>query len=101
MAAIAQNQYRTHTNAELGKDQAGKTVRLAGWVHARRDHGGLIFIDLRDKWGITQLKFNPENKETFAAAEKLRSEFVISVEGEVLERPKEMVNPKISSGEVE
>lgn len=101
MSAIAQNQYRTHTNAELNAKQAGETVRLAGWVHARRDHGGLIFIDLRDKWGVTQLKFNPENQDVFAVAETLRSEFVVSVEGEVLARPKEMVNPKIATGDVE
>lgn len=101
MSAITTNQYRTHTAGELTKEHAGQTVSLAGWVHARRDHGGLIFIDLRDKWGITQLKFSPENTDVFSAAEKLRSEFVISVEGEVVERPKEMMNSKIKTGEIE
>ncbi len=101
MPVIAQNQYRTHTAGELTKKHAGKVARLAGWVHARRDHGGLIFIDLRDKWGITQLKFSPDQKDIFAIAEKLRSEFVLSVEGDVLARPKEMMNPKLKTGEIE
>ena len=95
---------RTHTCGELkGKDE-GKEVLLAGWVAKRRDHGGLIFIDLRDRYGITQLVFDPAqstNKATIDAAEKARSEFVISAKGKVRGRPGEMLNPKISTGEIE
>lgn len=101
MSSIISNQYRTHTNADLSAKDSGQTVRLSGWVHARRDHGGLIFIDLRDKWGITQLKFNPNNKDVFSQAEKLRSEFVIAAEGTVEQRPAEMVNKNIATGEIE
>lgn len=98
----AEHPYRTNTCGELTAQQAGQTAKLSGWVHARRDHGGLIFIDLRDRWGITQITFHPEkNKEVFTQAEKLRSEYVISVEGKVVDRPKEMVNKNIGTGEIE
>jgi aspartyl-tRNA synthetase len=102
MASITANQYRTHTNGELTRSDVGKKVRLSGWVHTRRDHGGLIFIDLRDRWGITQITFNPtKNKEAWATAEKLRDEYVIQVEGVVALRPTAMVNKKIDTGEIE
>lgn len=97
----SQNRYRTHTNGELSKKQVGESVRLSGWVHSRRDHGGLIFIDLRDRYGVTQLTFDPSNKETFTTAEKLRSEWVISIEGKVVDRPADMVNDKLATGEIE
>lgn len=100
-SAISVNTYRTHTCGDLRSTYVGETVKLAGWVHSRRDHGGLIFIDLRDKWGITQLTFHPDDKETFSQAEALRSEWVIQIEGEVVERPKDMVNDKLATGEVE
>lgn len=75
---------------------------LAGWVHARRDHGGLIFIDLRDRYGITQITFNPEkNPEAWKLAEELRAEFVIQVTGTVVARPEDMVNKHMTTGEVE
>lgn len=94
--------YRTHTCGELNKKHEGKSVTLSGWVHRRRDHGGLIFIDLRDKYGITQVTFNPDNnKEAHGAADKLRSEFVIKVTGEVKARPGTMVNKNLPTGEVE
>ncbi|HEX2739350.1 MAG TPA: OB-fold nucleic acid binding domain-containing protein, partial [Rubrobacter sp.] len=80
---IQSNPYRTHGAGELRKGNVGETVRLAGWVHRRRDHGGLIFIDLRDRWGITQVTFHPERAETFSSAEKLRPEWSICIEGEV------------------
>ncbi len=100
-SALKVNQYRTHSCGNLTTKQAGQTVRLSGWVQTRRDHGGLIFIDLRDKWGITQLKFMPEKAAVFMLAERLRSEFVITVEGEVQKRPKQMVNDKINTGTIE
>ena len=94
--------FRTHTSGSLNSSQMGKKVTLAGWVHTRRDHGNLIFIDLRDRWGLVQLVFNPDmNPQSHAKAEKLRSEYVIQVRGEVRRRPAGTENPKISTGEVE
>ncbi|MGZ3684778.1 MAG: aspartate--tRNA ligase [Bdellovibrionota bacterium] len=95
---------RSHNNGELNGTFAGKEVTLAGWVAKRRDHGGLVFIDLRDRYGITQLVFDPATSGDPAskeAAESLRSEFVISVKGVVRPRPGDMVNPKIATGEIE
>jgi len=99
---IPQNKYRTHSNGELTSANIGETVKLSGWVQTRRDHGGLIFIDLRDRWGVTQITFNPEkNKQSWAQAEKLRSEYVITIDGDVVARPKEMVNSELKTGEIE
>lgn len=93
---------RTHTCGELTKKDAGNTVELAGWVHRRRDHGGIIFIDLRDRYGLTQITFDPEaNKDAWQTADKLRSEWVVKVKGKVVERPKEMINSKMATGEIE
>lgn len=93
---------RTHTCGELTKKDKGKVVELCGWVHRHRDHGGLIFIDLRDRYGLTQINFDPEsNKEIWEEAYKLRGEWVIKVKGKVEERPKEMINKKMASGEIE
>ena len=93
---------RTHTCGELTKKQAGKIVELAGWVHRRRDHGGIIFIDLRDRYGLTQIKFDPDiNKKAWEEADKLRNEWVARVKGIVVERPDGMVNKKIDTGEIE
>lgn len=93
---------RTNTCGELNKKQVGQTVKLAGWVHRRRDHGGVIFIDLRDRYGLTQIKFDPEsNKEAWEEANKLRSEWVIIATGEVIARPADMVNSKLKTGEIE
>lgn len=101
ISAVVANNYRTHTCGDVRRDHIGKTVKLAGWVHSRRDHGGLVFIDLRDRWGLTQLTFHPDSKSTFTQAESLRTEWVIQVEGEVVERPKEMINDKLATGSVE
>lgn len=93
---------RSHHCGELTKSDIGKQVRVAGWVHRRRDHGGLIFIDLRDRFGLTQVVFNPElNPEAHQTAEALRSECVISVSGEVIPRAEGMANPKLATGEIE
>ena len=94
--------YRTHTCGELTAKDLGKKVTLAGWVHRRRDHGGLIFIDLRDRYGLTQIVFNPaKSKELHDTAESLRGEYVVMVDGEVSLRPKGTENPKLKTGEVE
>lgn len=93
---------RTHTCGELTGKDTGKDVKLAGWVHRRRDHGGLIFIDLRDREGITQVVFNPEkSKELHETAQDLRNEYVVAVEGRVRCRPKGTENPRIKTGEIE
>ncbi len=83
------------------EDSIGKDVTVCGWVHSRRDHGGVIFIDLRDRTGILQIVFQPENKEIFAVAEKLRSEYVLAVKGLVRNRPEGTVNPNMPTGQVE
>lgn len=91
---------RTHTCGELTEKQAGQRVSLDGWVHTRRDHGGVIFIDLRDRYGLTQIIFNPGNS-IFKEAEKLRREDVIRVGGVVNERKKGMENPGLKTGKIE
>jgi len=93
---------RTHTCGELDKSHAGKEVVLCGWVHRRRDHGKLIFIDIRDRYGVTQVVFNPKHAaEAHGKATELRSEFVVRLKGLVNARPSNNVNPKIPTGEVE
>jgi aspartyl-tRNA synthetase len=95
-----ENQYRTHTCTELRPAHVGQRVRLAGWVHRKRDHGQLLFIDLRDHYGITQCVFTP-NSTAFAAAEAVRLESVISIEGSVIARTEENVNPQLPTGSIE
>ena len=93
---------RTHHNNNLNLANVGETVTLMGWVLRRRDHGGVIFIDLRDREGLTQVVFNPEvNPEVHAKAHSLRSEWVIAVQGRVEPRPGDMANPKLATGEIE
>ncbi len=92
--------YRSHTCADLDKSHVGQTIRLAGWVHRVRDHGGLLFIDLRDHYGMTQILADPDSP-VFAEVEKVRSEWVIRIDGEVKARDPELVNPNIPTGEVE
>ncbi len=96
------NGFRDAWAAELTGDRSGTTARVAGWVHRRRDHGGLIFIDLRDRSGLVQLVFHPESApQAHAAAHGLRSEDVISVSGTIVPREPENVNPRLVTGEIE
>ena len=92
--------YRSHSCADLNLSNKGETVRLAGWVHRVRDHGGVLFIDLRDHYGMTQVLCDPDSP-VFAEVEKVRSEWCIRIDGEVKARDESLVNPKIPTGEIE
>lgn len=95
------HQFRSHNCGQLRSENVGKKVKLSGWVHRRRDHGNLLFIDLRDHYGITQLLFTDNNKELMDVASRLRSESVITIEGEVVARSAETINKALPSGEIE
>ncbi len=92
--------YRTHTCGELRAAHVGQSVKLSGWVHRTRDHGGVLFVDLRDHYGVTQCVLEPDNPH-FKTLEHLRAESVITVAGEVLARAADLVNPNLSTGEIE
>lgn len=92
---------RTQYCGDLRESHVGQAVTLAGWVHRRRDHGGVIFVDLRDRAGIVQVVFDPETAEAFHAAEGVRSEYVLSVQGVVRPRPEGTANPEMATGQVE
>ncbi|MCC7277390.1 MAG: aspartate--tRNA ligase [Chromatiaceae bacterium] len=92
---------RSHYCGDLNREQVGQEVSLSGWVHRRRDHGGVIFIDLRDRSGLIQVVIDPDNPETFRLAEQARGEFVLRVEGLVRPRPEGTENPDMPTGEVE
>ena len=92
--------YRTHTCAQLRKDHVGQTARISGWIHRKRDHGGLLFIDLRDHYGLTQCVLEPES-EHFATLERLRVESVVTITGEVVARSDETVNANLPTGAIE
>lgn len=92
---------RTHKCGELNKQHSGEAVELFGWVHRHRDHGGVIFIDLRDRAGLVQVVFDPDSPETFAMAESARSEYVLKIKGIVRDRPAGTVNTNMHSGEIE
>jgi aspartyl-tRNA synthetase len=94
------NRYRTHTNSELRPEQVGAAVRLSGWVHRKRDHGQLLFIDLRDHYGVTQVVFTPDS-DAFKAAEGVKLESVICVAGRVIARTAENINPALPTGQIE
>src|SRR5690606_17522330 len=89
--------YRTHTCGELRLDHVGRTVRLSGWVHRKRDHGHLLFVDLRDHYGITQCVFDAERAEAFAIADGARLESVLTVTGDCVARSAETVNAGLPS----
>ena len=92
--------YRSHTCADLNKTNVGDSVRLSGWVHRIRDHGGVLFIDLRDHYGITQVLCDPDSP-VFSEMETVRSEWCIRIDGNVKARDESLVNPKIPTGEIE
>ena len=92
---------RTHYCGEINAEAVGQTVEVAGWVHRRRDHGGVIFIDLRDREGLLQVVFDPDRAEIFAVAERIRGEYVLQIKGTVRPRPEGTVNPNLPTGQVE
>tara|TARA_R110000868_G_scaffold165567_3_gene399088 strand:- start:19351 stop:19983 length:633 start_codon:yes stop_codon:yes gene_type:complete len=92
--------YRTHNCGELRKSHVGETVKLSGWLHRRRDHGGVMFIDLRDHYGLTQVVFNP-GSPGFETVERLRTESVVSIEGKIVARDASLVNANLGTGEIE
>ena len=92
---------RSHYCTEVNESMLGESVSICGWVHNRRDHGGVIFLDIRDRTGILQVVYEPEQEDTFIVAEKLRHEFVISLQGVVRKRPSGMVNLKLATGSIE
>ena len=92
---------RSHYCGDLRKEHIGEDITLTGWVHRRRDHGGVIFLDLRDREGLTQVVFDPDREESFALADSCRSEYVIEVKGTVRGRPEGTINPDMPTGEIE
>ena len=94
------NKYRTHTCSELTKDNSGNDVVLSGWINKKRDHGNLLFIDLRDNYGMTQCIIDKSN-ENFKSLEKIQLESVIKINGKVVERTKETINTDLQTGEIE
>ena len=92
---------RSHYCGQVEQSMIGKQVSVCGWVHRRRDHGGVIFVDLRDREGLLQVVFDPDRADIFAAAERIRSEYVLSVRGKVRERPEGTINPNMATGHVE
>src|SRR5690348_13953353 len=92
--------YRTHNCAELRKSNVNETVRLSGWVNRRRDHGNLLFIDLRDHYGLTQIVTDSDSP-AFSVLDRVRLESVVTVEGEVIARSAETVNSNLPTGEIE
>ena len=94
--------FKSHTCGELNKAHIGQTVTLAGWAHRRRDHGGLIFIDLRDRFGLTQVVFNPSlSPQAHQIATDIKSEYVVQAIGKVSARPAGQENPGLVTGEIE
>ncbi len=102
MTELSTHTRRTHFCSQLGSQDIGSTVVLMGWVQHRRDHGGVIFVDLRDRHGITQVVFNPEiSPLVHEKAQEIRNEYVLAVQGKVTARPEDMVNPNMATGTIE
>ena len=89
---------RSHYCGQIDEKLIGQEVSVTGWVHRRRDHGGVIFIDLRDREGLLQVVFDPDRPEIFAEAERIRSEYVLAVKGKVRQRPDGTINPNMATG---
>ena len=94
------NKYRTHTCSELGERDIGKNVKISGWLHRKRDHGNLLFLDIRDHFGITQCVIENKDKN-FKTLEKIKPESVILVEGNVIKRSEETINKDLKTGSIE
>ena len=92
---------RSHYCGEVKKSEVGQEVEVCGWVHRRRDHGGVIFLDVRDRSGIVQVVYDPDTQDSFATADRVRNEFVLKAKGLVRDRPDGTVNPEMATGEVE
>ena len=92
---------RTHYCGELNSNFLAEEVELTGWVHKRRDHGGVIFLDIRDRTGIAQVVYDPDTEDSFAVADTVRNEFVLRARGRVRARPEGTINPDMKTGEVE
>src|SRR3989344_3509609 len=92
--------YRTHTCGELGLKNKGEVI-LSGWVHKRRDLGGVIFVDLRDRYGLTQVVFHPETTENYPVAEGLKYEYVVKITGKVMKRDARAINKELATGDIE
>ncbi|GIR63434.1 MAG: hypothetical protein CM15mP68_1000 [Pseudomonadota bacterium] len=92
---------RSHYCGELGTADVGEQVEICGWVHRRRDHGGVIFLDIRDRTGILQVVFDPDTEASFALADSVRNEFVLWARGKVRPRPEGTINPDMRTGEIE
>ena len=92
---------RSHYSGQIDRSLIGKELAVAGWLHRRRDHGGVIFVDLRDREGLLQIVFDPDDPEMFAQAERLRGEYVIAVQGVLRVRPEGTINPELPTGEFE
>ena len=98
---MSEHLFRTHNCGQLRKSEIGQTVKLSGWVHRKRDHGGVLFIDLRDHYGVTQVVLHPERGEIYENMQHVRTESVITISGEVIPRSEETVNPNMVTGEIE
>ena len=92
---------RSHYCGDLDASHVGDVVDVVGWVHRRRDHGGVIFLDIRDRTGVVQVVFDPDTEESFATADRVRNEFVLHMQGRVRPRPEGTVNPDMKTGEIE
>ena len=92
---------RTHYCGELNSSHIDQEIELCGWVHRRRDHGGVIFLDLRDRTGLAQIVFDPDRAEPFSIADLIRNEFVIKITGKVRNRPEGTINTDLTTGEIE